>query len=74
MALKRDSSTARRRLAAAVGKGLLINLETRPRRLGRYKLATAPDGSDTEMLPTVEALREAFDATNGSVREEENIT
>jgi phage/plasmid primase-like uncharacterized protein len=72
--LKVDRSTARRRLHKAEDISLVVNPETRPRRPGRYKLADTPAGSDTEMLPTVEKLRAAFDAANGNVHEEEHIT
>ena len=58
--LKVDRSTARRRLYKAEELGLIVNLETRPRRPGRYKVADAAR-SDAEMLPSAEALRAAYD-------------
>jgi DNA-binding MarR family transcriptional regulator len=59
--LKLDSSTAYRRLQAAVDAGLIENLEERPRRPGRYKVSGGEAGS-TWILPLTPELREAYDA------------
>jgi phage/plasmid primase-like uncharacterized protein len=54
--LRLDISAARRRLVQAEDAGFLVNLETRPRRPGRYQ--TTPHGPDEtgSLLPTPEEL------------------
>jgi hypothetical protein len=54
-ALKLDPTTAWRRLRAAEDRGFLVNLETRPRRPGRYR-TTGQELKQVEMLPTPAAL------------------
>jgi hypothetical protein len=59
-----DMSSARRRLNGAEQAGLVVNLETRPRRPGRYKVTDdVPNVTSTVLLPKTKALREAYDAS-----------
>lgn len=55
-----DRSAARRRLQTAAKRGYVVNLETEPRRPGRYR--TTPQAAEQlDLLPSVEALMAALE-------------
>ena len=68
--LKLDMSAARRRLNQAVDRGYIENLESRPGRLGRYRLTTVEYDHDRTVLPSVKKLRAAVKARRQKKRSE----
>jgi phage/plasmid primase-like uncharacterized protein len=60
-ALNLDRSAARRRLYAAEGEGLIVNIETREHHTARYRVATEEEQvAGDALLPTVDELRAAI--------------
>jgi hypothetical protein len=60
--LRLDKSTAYRRLSAAVFEGMVVNLEEKKGRPGRFR-ATEEVREEENMLPTVEGLKLLFSGT-----------
>ena len=58
--LRLDTSATYRRLRAAEDAGVVINLEERPRRPGRYQLTSVEPATPASLLPTPEQLSSAL--------------
>jgi hypothetical protein len=67
-ALKLDRTAAYRRLRAAEYLELVVNLETREKRPGRYRATGQNLIAVTDLLPAADALRQAYQEAMDAMR------